>query len=120
MIGEQAWTDYILSADVTIAGGDVELGGHFKDQNKLSYRWILDPKGNWKLNFQAKTLASGSIAGFDGAAWHAMKLVFRGGNVEGHIDGHRLAQAKAGAVKSGMAILASTYDGNLFDNISIR
>ena len=61
VIGDQKWSDYSLSADVRIVGGDVELGGRFGDQNKLSYRWILAKDGAWKLNYQEKTLASGAI-----------------------------------------------------------
>lgn len=31
VIGDDAWTDFVLSAHVRIAGGDVELGGRFND-----------------------------------------------------------------------------------------
>ena len=62
-MGDQRWTDYALSADVRIAGGDVELGGRFGDQNQLSYRWILAKDGTWKLNYQKKVLACGRDPG---------------------------------------------------------
>ena len=93
VIGDQKWTDYALSADVRIEGGDVELGGRYGDQNKLSYRWILAKDGTWKLNYQAKTLASGAIKAFDGEQWHSMKIVLRGATIEGYVDGQSLARA---------------------------
>jgi galactosylceramidase len=119
VIGDQAWSDYAVAADVRIEGGDVELGGRYGDQNKLSYRWILAKDGSWKLNYQARTLASGAIRGFDAARWHAMKIVLRGNAIEGYIDGQPLARANDASRANGMAYLASSYHGNLFDNLSI-
>ena len=92
VLGDQRWKDYTLSADVRIAGGDVELGGRFGDQNRLSYRWILAKDGSWKLNYQKKILASGTIQGFEPSAWHAMKLVLRGTTIRGMIDGRSIAE----------------------------
>lgn len=120
VIGDQGWTDYRVSAEVKLAGGDVELGGRFKDQNKLSYRFILAKDGKWRLNYQDKTLASGAVAGFDAAKWHGMRLEFRGDAIAGAIDGKEVARAKDGTVGNGMAVLASTYDGNLFDDVAIE
>ena len=119
VIGDQTWSDYSLSADVHLDGGDVELGGRYGDQNKLSYRWILAKDGTWKLNYQEKTLASGAITAFDAARWHGMKIVFRGDMIQGYLDGQPLANVKDASRSSGMAYLASTYHGNLFDNLSI-
>ena len=119
VLGDQRWSNYALSADVRIAGGDVELGGRFGDQNLLSYRWILAKDGTWKLNYQKKVLACGAIKNFDAAAWHAMKIVFRGASIRGSIDGQWLADVADTTRSNGMALLASTYDGNLFDNVNI-
>lgn len=120
VLGDQRWKDYTLSADVRIAGGDVELGGRFGDQKQLSYRWILAKDGSWKLNYQKKTLASGTIQGFDASAWHSIKLVLRGTTVRGMIDGRSIAEVKDSSRASGMPYLVSTYDANLFDNLTIE
>jgi galactosylceramidase len=120
VLGDQRWKDYTLSADVRIAGGDVELGGRFGDQNRLSYRWILAKQGDWKLNYQNRTLASGTLPGFDGSAWHSLKLVLRGTTIRGTIDGHLLAEVRDSSRANGMPYLASTYDANLFDNLAIE
>jgi len=120
VLGDRRWKDYTLSADVRIAGGDVELGGRFGDQNRLSYRWILTKQGGWKLNYQNRTLASGIVAGFDGSAWHSLKLVLHGTTIRGMIDGRRLAEVRDSSRANGMPYLASTYNANLFDNVAIE
>ena len=119
VIGDQKWADYCLSADVRIVGGDVELGGRFGDQNRLSYRWVLSKDGSWKLKYQERTLATGVVEKFDASAWHSMKLVLRGTTICGYIDGQRLADVKDSSRSYGMPYLASTYHGNLFDNVTI-
>jgi len=119
VIGDQHWLDYSLSAEVRLAGGSVELGGRYGDQNKLSYRWVLAQDGAWKLNCQEKVLASGAAKDFHAAKWHVMKLVLHGDTVQGSIDGQLLAAVKDASRSNGMAYLASTYDGNLFDDVNL-
>ena len=120
VFGDQGWKDYALSADVRLVGGDVELGGRFADQMRLSYQWVLAKDGAWKLKYQEKVLASGTLPGFDAAAWHSMKLVLRGTTIRGMIDGHSLAEVTDTSRANGMPYLASTYDANLFDNLLIE
>jgi galactosylceramidase len=119
VVGDQQWSDYALAADVRIVGGDVELGGRFADQRKLSYRWILAQDGTWKLNCQQQVLASGAIQDFNAAGWHAMKLVLRGATIRGYVDGRLLADVTDSTRSHGMASLGSTYHGNLFDNVTV-
>ena len=108
-----------LSADVRIAGGDVQVGGRFNDQNKLSYRLSLAKDGGWRLNYQDRALASGRITGFDGSSWHNLKIAMDGKVIRGAIDGKQVAEVTDDAASAGMAYLASTYDPNLFDNVRI-
>ena len=119
VIGDQRWSDYALAADVCVVGGDVELGGRFGDQNRLSYRWILGQDGGWKLNYQEKVLASGMIDKFNASQWHAMKIVFQADRICGYLDGRLLADVRDASRAAGMAYLASTYHGNLFGNVEI-
>jgi galactosylceramidase len=79
----------------------------------------LAKDGTWKLNYQEKTLASGVLRDFDATLWHNMKIVLRGDTIEGAIDGASLAVVRDASRGNGMAYLASTYDGNLFDNVSL-
>lgn len=121
VFGDHAWTDYMVSADAKIVGGQVEIGGrylsnHFKT---LSYRFILEKTGEWKLNYQEATLAAGKPASFDSTAWHHLQLVFRGPHIEGWIDGKKLADVQDTKSTHGMVTLGCSYDPNLFANIAI-
>ncbi len=120
VIGDASWSDYSVSADVLIDSGDVELGGRFDaDMTNLSYRFSLDKSGAWRLLYRDKTLASGAIAGFEGAAWHRMTLSFAGDRITAALEGKSLGQATDSSAKSGLAYIASTYHPNLFDNLTI-
>ena len=52
VIGDQKWSDYVLSADVHIAGGDVELGGDSATRTSCrtagSWRRTATGSSNWK------------------------------------------------------------------------
>ena len=48
-----------------------------------------------------------------------MKIVFHGHSIRGYIDGQLLADVTDATRSNGMAYLASTYHGNLFDNVRI-
>jgi galactosylceramidase len=119
LFGDIGWKDYIIEADVLIAGGDVEVGGRYADREKLGYRLILAHDGRWQLNSQLTTLASGQIGKFNPAAWHHLALTFHGDQIVGAVDGNQLASVTDKSPSSGMAFLASTYDRNLFDNIRV-
>jgi len=85
----------------------------------LYARGGLPKDGSWKLKYQERILAAGVVEKFDASAWHSMKLVLRGTTICGYIDGKRLADVKDSSRSHGMPYLASTYDGNLFDNVTI-
>jgi hypothetical protein len=119
LFGNPAWKDYMIEADVLIAGGDVEIGGRYADRNKLGYRWILSHDGRWQLNWQSAVLASGHIEKFDPSVWHHLGLTLHGNTISGSIDGRKKAAVRHKPVNQGMAFLASTYDRNLFDNIRV-
>ena len=119
LLGDDAWRDYAVQADVFIAAGDVELGGRFGSVGGLDYRWILARNGAWKLNYQDRVLASGSLARFDASRWHTMKLSLVGPRIRGFIDGRRLADAQEMTRAHGMAYLATTHDPNCFDNVGV-
>jgi hypothetical protein len=78
----------------------------------------LSKEGEWRLAFDAQTLASGSVKRFDDSAWHELKLAFHGELVEAFLDGRRIAEVTHPS-RSGCVALASSYDPNLFDNLEI-
>jgi galactosylceramidase len=114
-----ARTQFVKEADRVPANGafTIALDGNY--QNKLSYRWLPAKDGAWKLSCQEEVLASGTIKEFDAARWHAMKIVLRADAIQGCVDGQVLAVVKDASRSNGMAYLASTYDGNLFDNVNL-
>lgn len=121
IFGDNLWESYELSADVKIAGGNVEIGGRHDDLAKLGYRFTLDKSGKWTLSYHTDVLASGAIAGFDGNAWHHMKINFWRTRIKAFIDNVQVSNL-SNETKSmqGRCFLSSTYNPNLFDNISVK
>lgn len=120
LFGDSQWRDYAVEADMRITGGDVEIGGRYTHRDKLGYRFILAHDGRWQLNWQGVSLANGQLSDFANDSWHHMRLEMTGDSVAGIIDGQRLATATCPSTAPGMAVLASTYDRNLFDNIRVE
>jgi galactosylceramidase len=120
VFGDQDWQDYSIAAEVKIQGGDVELGGRFGDINKLSYRLVLNVKGEWSLAYQERVLASGNLNDFDPSGWHGMKLSMSGSMFKAFIDDRALCAVSDTERTYGMAYLASSYDANCFDDIQIQ
>jgi galactosylceramidase len=120
LFGDSDWQDYVIEADVLLAGGDIEIGGRYADRDKLGYRWILTRDGRWQINWQYTTLAAGQAVNFNPAAWHHLRLEMKGDQIIGLVDGKQLAAVTDAARAKGMAFLASTYDRNLFDNVRVR
>jgi galactosylceramidase len=121
-----------------VKGGSVELGGRFGNDELLNTGLALTHEGAWTLGYWEKKkevdsagkskadslvfhpFAQGALAAFDAARWHTLKITFRGTQVSAFIDGQPVAQAEDHTRKNGMAYLASSYDPNCFDNISVR
>ncbi len=134
VLGEFTQPEYSVSADVRIVGGSVEVGGGYS-WRAPAFRLLLDAQGNWKLiqnirgggrrrRVSPNTLASGTVAGFQPARWHNLRLTRRrpSGALEAWIDGKKVASAKVApdtSKKGEPAFLASTYHRNLFDNVAI-
>jgi galactosylceramidase len=110
----------VIEADVLLAGGDAEIGGRYADRDKLGYRWILTRDGRWQLNWQYTALASGQIENFKPANWHHLRIELNGQQIAGGVDGKVMATVTDNSRAKGMAFLASTYDRNLFDNVSVK
>ena len=120
LFGDLNWQDYAIEGDVLLTGGDVEIGGRYADRNKLGFRWILTSDGRWQLNWQYTTLASGQIEKFKPTDWHHLKLEMNGYQISGFVDGEKMVTVSNKTDSKGMAFIASTYDGNMFDNIRVE
>jgi galactosylceramidase len=59
------------------------------------------------------------IKEFDARQWHTMKIVLRADAIQGCLEGKVLAEVKDASRSNGMAYLASSYNGNLFDNVNL-
>jgi galactosylceramidase len=119
LFGDTEWSDHAIEAEVYLTGGDAEIGGRYRDRGKLGYRLILAHDGTWKLNWQETTLAGGVAASFDPAAWHHLRLEFRGDQIRAHLGGALLAEVTDTSNPKGMAVLASSYHRNLFDKVRV-
>ena len=119
VLGDADWTDYSISADVFIAGGNVEIGGRFEDQYKLTYGLVLEDSGAWELKYKDDVLASGIIKKFNNSKWYNIRLDMHGENIIAYINGKKLVSILDKSRDSGMAYLASTYNPNCFDNLSV-
>jgi galactosylceramidase len=129
LFGDNRWDSYELSAEVKIAGGDVALGG-WNDSadsqgsfvgNNLAYCYTLDKSGKWTISYHAKPIRTGTVAGFDGNAWHTMKLRFYRTSVMAFLDGTEVGSlAEAEGSLQGRCSLSSTYHPNLFANLSVK
>ena len=119
VFGDHDWRDYSMRADVFIEGGNVEIGGRFADQNDLTYGLILDDTGAWKLHFKKDVLASGVLKGFDKLKWYQLRLDLKGEDILIFINDKHLTTVLHKSQGSGMAFLASSYDANCFDNVSV-
>jgi galactosylceramidase len=121
IFGDNLWESYELGADVKIIGGDVEIGGRLDDPVNLGYRLTLDQAGKWTLSYHTDILSSGAVARFDGNAWHHLKIAFYRNQLKAFIDKVEVASlADATKCMQGRCFLATTYDPNLFDNLTIR
>jgi hypothetical protein len=102
--------------------GRAEVGGHFFGTDLSGCGLALSKDGTWTLLDHGHTLADGKIDGFDGSAWHTLKVTFAGERVLAGIDGKAVADVSIAGDKNprhGMAFLATSYAPNRFDNLLV-
>ncbi|TXG39529.1 hypothetical protein [Seonamhaeicola maritimus] len=78
----------------------------------------MEKNGKWEIVYGKKTLAKGQLNDFYSAIWHEIKLKFRGNCVEAFIDGTAMSK-QTNKLGTGYVILASSYNGNMFDNLEV-
>jgi hypothetical protein len=134
IVGNTAWTDYEVSADVSIETtsgwasllGRVNSTGTGYGTNPNGYYMTLSPTGAW--NFYASSTGSGAGAALStgqatlaAGSWHNMKLVFQGSSIKGAIDGTQVfttTNTKYSKGNVGLGTAAKTTA--LFDNLIVN
>lgn len=73
-----------------------------------------------ELLADATSLRSGTVPGFDGSAWHSVKLSLSGSAIAATLDGGQLVSLTDATRGSGRAGFASGYNPNLFDDLIVE
>lgn len=125
-IGSTNWTDYDVSSDVYIEkAGFVSVFGRLGNKRSWEARqpngyWLrVDHNGNWQLNADSSTFASGTVP-FSADTWHNLKLKFSGKNIIAIIDGVQVGSARDVKYSSGMAGVGSGWNNARFDNFTVQ
>jgi hypothetical protein len=134
MAGDEAWTDYRVSADVhfvsnapAVVMGRIDSSDVFtEDKARWPSGYVLrvHPDGAWELlsteyKTPAVTLASGSTP-LDRDQWHRLVLGFHGTHITAAIDGKPLSSVENAAHAHGMFGLGTEWDRIQFDNLRVQ
>ena len=134
LAGDQAWTDYSVSADVhfdsespAVVMGRIDSSNVFDDAKARwpsGYVLRVRPNGAWELlsteyKKPVVTLASGSTP-LDRNRWHSLKVSFSGKRIQGSIDGKSLCSVENPTHAHGMFALGTEWEHVQFDNLSVR
>ena len=133
IVGDTAWTDYEVSADVSIETstgwasllGRIGSTGTGYGTSPNAYYMTLSPTGAY--NFYASSTGSGAgtalatgQATLAAGTWHNMKLVFQGSSIKGLVDGTQvfaITNTKYSKGNVGLGTAAKTTA--LFDNLIV-
>jgi hypothetical protein len=129
IVGDPGWTDYQVQSDVLLQqSGTVQIMGRLSTLNDQTTvpGYILEAvdNGTWRLYLSRpdrseQKLASGSVSVATGT-WHTLKLVFHGQNIEGWIDGTRVAAVTDNTYASGNAgVGVGGWTLAQFDNFNV-
>jgi galactosylceramidase len=129
IFGDNHWDNYEFSADVKIVGGDVVIGGWNDptppagsfDGDTEGYAFTLEKSGNWNLSYRFKPIQNGVITGFDGNAWHTVKLRFFKAKLQVSVDGKPVGPIpEINNNLQGRCFLGSTFHPNCFTNLRVK
>jgi len=134
IVGSTAWTDYEVSADVSIETtsgwasllGRISSTGTGYGTSPNAYSMTMTPTGACTLyasttsSSTATTLASGQ-ATLAAGSWHNMKLVFQGTSIKGLVDGTQVLTATDSKYSKGNVGLGTAAKTTaLFDNLIVN
>jgi galactosylceramidase len=134
IVGSTAWTDYEVSADVSIETtsgwasllGRISSTGTGYGTSPNAYSMTMTPTGACNLyasttsSSTATTLATGQ-ATLAAGSWHNMKLVFQGTSIKGLVDGTQVLTATDSKYSKGNVGLGTAAKTTaLFDNLIVN
>jgi galactosylceramidase len=134
IVGNTAWTDYEVSADVSIETtsgwasllGRISSTGTGYGTSPNAYSMTMTPTGACALyasttsSSTATTLATGQ-ATLAAGSWHNMKLVFQGTSIKGLVDGTQVLTATDSKYSKGNVGLGTAAKTTaLFDNLIVN
>jgi hypothetical protein len=134
IVGNTAWTDYEVSADVSIETtsgwasllGRISSTGTGYGTSPNAYSMTMTPTGACTLyasttsSSTATTLATGQ-ATLAAGSWHNMKLVFQGTSIKGLVDGTQVLTATDSKYSKGNVGLGTAAKTTaLFDNLIVN
>ncbi|NYI04587.1 hypothetical protein [Allostreptomyces psammosilenae] len=133
VLGDHRWADYTAAVDFRLDAVDRDatlenfagLGVrqvYARGGDQATYAVRVHEDGRWQLRKLDTVVASGTVAGFDGAAWHRLAVEARGNVVTATLDGRRLAQyadPSANPVLTGRIALVSGFYNTRYDNLAV-
>jgi len=123
------WAEGEISSDVFVEdnafngpgyAGVIVRGAYDRSSQALipfGYRLNIYKDGTWKLQTKTNTLASGQV---DINKWHKLKLVGKGSNIKGYIDGKLVADVMDDSYVIGAAGYVSGFNVARFDNLILN
>ncbi|WP_278235978.1 Ig-like domain-containing protein [Isoptericola sp. AK164] len=131
-VGDRRWTNYRATVDVrferaaasdnyAVLGARSSGGGSSNNLNGTPYALKLVSDGTWQLVRYGTVLESGSLDGFDAAAWHELSVRAAGDEITGWIDGDEVfSWTDPSPVLSGWVDLASGFHWTQFDDLTVE
>ena len=133
VLGDHRWADYAAAVDFRLDDVDrdaalANYGGigvrqvYTRGGDQATYAARVHEDGRWQLRKLDQVVASGTVAGFDGEAWHRLAVEARGNVITATLDGVRLAQytdSSANPVLAGRIALASGFYNTRYDNLAV-
>jgi galactosylceramidase len=128
LIGDAAWTDYDVSADMLIEtnGGFAFVMGRvgkvpgFSDALLRGYWFALNnATAQWELHSSSNLLVAGA-ATIGTNAWHNLRLAMQGSSLRCYVDGALVTNVTDYTYASGMAGMGCGWHGAQFDNFIVR
>ncbi|MCM1299678.1 MAG: glycosyl hydrolase family 59 [Firmicutes bacterium] len=130
-LGDDRWSDCCAQIDFRLASSAsdnyIALGVRYLTAElststaRNGYELEISPSGSWKLIKNTRTLEKGTVEGFDGTAWHTVKLTAVQNVVSAELDGEELIVYTDSEPynNSGRISICSGLYNNLFDNLKV-
>lgn len=133
VLGDHRWADYAAAVNFRLDDVDRDaslenfagLGvrqTYARGGDQATYAVRVHEDGRWQLRKLDQVVASGTMAGFDGGAWHELAVEARENVVTATLDGVRLTRytdTSANPVLAGRIALTSGFYNTQYDNLAV-